>query len=846
MKLQYTPFIRQSVPITTEIEGYKPPYSSFIQEKSEEENIEEPQDTNPISNSEGEGVKIETPKIETQETETPIKDTTQSEEKKDQTKKDDEIFFKDRTEFKDTMISLYEKILAEKGLNPAFAKSLYGQDKLEASVSGNKRAGKYNLGGIKETRKGKGTISNTREVINGKDVYIDDSFRDFSSLEDYARYKVNLLNNSRYKAFSGDISEFASRVHRGGYATDPRYTEVLNKVIQSAKHGGVLKFQNGGEVAKTWLKNWYAGRGPQISKNFSNSVGFYVPKFLAGKYLNKAINSTTYQINPEIISHLPEGVVGAYSAALHDVAVKEDNPIVAVHEMTHATHNVPAEEAIAKIIDEMGGNIYELGTDYDEYLDKPSEIYARLMETRKIQNIDPKKYWTPKDIDDLKSKYRIHSTSYATWIGENGPEWLTHTSDNDGKVIKTDPAIPKATFKDTKALHEYKRGDDEDVITRYNEEFLRRVFNEVASTSTKDLTRYAQKGMKFIPKHRNGETLQFIRNTNGAIKYDKNKNKPTPEFWDRLRGKNSEYLVDWIDPSKKNSHLMSWGEDNGKYIIYPEVQMVDGKLVDFTRPPYDTFAGMDTAIATGNYITAPNEHIADDFTKNYKKYTEYFPSFKNRQSKKPESSTKITSEEKPIQKIITSEEYIPTIDDLVQFTAAYETFQPLTYKLKNEKTGKMQDLVGYGMADRDLVNKHRNTPISEPEARRLLKDRLIRIHTGLTKHIPNFKNLPMKVQYAITDIAYNGSDVDEILKDSPLLLGMINSGIVDPNILVKEMNHSQTHNSWLGDRSAARRAMALGKYNWNHKTVDKYGRHLDPNKPVGKQDWKSGMYLGNY
>ena len=77
-------------------------------------------------------------------------------------------------------------------------------------------------------------------------MYINDSFRDFDSIEDYANYKVDLLNNNRYKAFSGDISEFASRVHKGGYATDPNYTNALNNVIASIKHGGVLKFQIGG------------------------------------------------------------------------------------------------------------------------------------------------------------------------------------------------------------------------------------------------------------------------------------------------------------------------------------------------------------------------------------------------------------------------------------------------------------------------------------------------------------------------------------------------------------------------------------------------------------------------
>lgn len=169
--------------------------------------------------------------------------------------------FKSKKDFKDTMLPIYERLLKSKGLNPAFAKSLVAQDGLE-SAWGSKPAGSYNFGGIK----GKGTTKRTREVINGKDVYINDQFRNFKSLEDYANFKIDLLNNKRYKAFSGDIKEFANRVHRGGYATDPRYANILNQVIASAKHGGVLKFQQGGiQEGKQWLEDWYKSRKGSFS-----------------------------------------------------------------------------------------------------------------------------------------------------------------------------------------------------------------------------------------------------------------------------------------------------------------------------------------------------------------------------------------------------------------------------------------------------------------------------------------------------------------------------------------------------------------------------------------------------
>lgn len=162
--------------------------------------------------------------------------------------------FKSKNEFKATMLPIYERILSQMGLNTAYAKALVAQDGLE-SAWGTKPSDKFNFGGIK----GKGSVKRTREVINGKDVYINDSFRDFDSLEDYAKYKISLLNNNRYKAFTGDISGFADRVFRGGYATDPKYADTLKRVIASAKHGGILKFQAGGtgEIRpdnRSWLR----------------------------------------------------------------------------------------------------------------------------------------------------------------------------------------------------------------------------------------------------------------------------------------------------------------------------------------------------------------------------------------------------------------------------------------------------------------------------------------------------------------------------------------------------------------------------------------------------------------
>lgn len=222
----YKPFFRDDL-------GYKPRYtqplyleevvvSPIYSEKEDYKIDKESLGYKPIYNITPEGDNIEIPK----------------------SKKDSKLSFSfsSKEDFKNTMLPIYENILSSKGLNPNFAKSLVAQDGLE-SAWGSKPSGDNNFGGIK----GKGSIKKTREVINGEDIFINQEFKDFSSLEDYAEYKVNLLNGKRYKAFDGSLEDFSRRVSAGGYATDPRYKEVLDRVIRSIRYGGILKLKSGGQ-----------------------------------------------------------------------------------------------------------------------------------------------------------------------------------------------------------------------------------------------------------------------------------------------------------------------------------------------------------------------------------------------------------------------------------------------------------------------------------------------------------------------------------------------------------------------------------------------------------------------
>lgn len=278
--------------------------------------------------------------------------------------------FNSKKDFKDTMLPIYERLLKSKGLNPAFAKSLVAQDGLE-SAWGSKPAGSYNFGGIK----GKGTTKRTREVINGKDIYINDQFRNFKSLEDYANFKIDLLNNKRYNAFSGDIKEFANRVHRGGYATDPRYANILNQVIASAKHGGVLKFQQGGiQEGKQWLEDWYKSRKGLVKQNVKQVLPIPLPvtESLVFNALKRNLDLTRAKINP---SKVPDNASGVYYPFGRRIFLTDGSTSTAIHEWTHSSLPDAQEKVIKKYQDNFGDTVYDNKTIVpDEYLDNPQEI----------------------------------------------------------------------------------------------------------------------------------------------------------------------------------------------------------------------------------------------------------------------------------------------------------------------------------------------------------------------------------------------------------------------------------------------------------------------------------------
>lgn len=515
--------------------------------------------------------------------------------------------FKSKNEFKATMLPIYERILSQMGLNTAYAKALVAQDGLE-SAWGTKPSGKFNFGGIK----GKGSVKRTREVINGKDVYINDSFRDFDSLEDYAKYKISLLNNNRYKAFTGDISGFADRVFRGGYATDPKYADTLKRVIASAKHGGILKFQAGGTAqnplrsgekaaskqllqelvgtkddfglrglsytekelfpkkflsamtqensakdiyskimsykaeagirssftelteaearkifdigwdanmfypttssntlqtketfwkenkdiilklfrrvptilgagvlgnevvsernggiikaqdgadTRKWVDNWLSQRKDKLKNNSIYSGWLAIPGLIENPYFRQSASMSKYSFKR---GKLPGKITGLTNHKEKTITTSDDS--TEVHEWTHASRPYEQIAKVKEIIDRWG---LKPGIMYDDYLDKPSEIYSRLMELRFNNNLDPNHEYTLEEVQELRNKN--HTGDY-----------LIRTENQFYKSNINNPTIPKKIEPIEKAIDMNLYKGPEELFERLDDSTIQRLLNDVA------------------------------------------------------------------------------------------------------------------------------------------------------------------------------------------------------------------------------------------------------------------------------------------------------------------------------------------------------------------------------
>ena len=98
-------------------------------------------------------------------------------------------------------------------------------------------------------------------------------------------------------------------------------------------------------------------------------------------------------------------------------------------------------------------------------------------------------------------------------------------------------------------------------------------------------------------------------------------------FVSRLKEDNLRTIPNWENPDEVSSHKMSYGERDGKFIVYPNIQEIDGQLHDFTDPKYNhgKWDAMESAYKNGDYVEMPDEKTAAAYASGG--YKDYYPSF---------------------------------------------------------------------------------------------------------------------------------------------------------------------------------------------------------------------------
>ena len=103
----------------------------------------------------------------------------------------------------------------------------------------------------------------------------------------------------------------------------------------------------------------------------------------------------------------------------------------------------------------------------DDYLDKPSEIYSRLMELRYNNNLDPNHEYTLEEVRELRNKN--HTGDY-----------LIRTKNQYYKSNINNPSIPEKVEPIEKAIDLNLYKGAEELFERYNDSTIQSLLNDVA------------------------------------------------------------------------------------------------------------------------------------------------------------------------------------------------------------------------------------------------------------------------------------------------------------------------------------------------------------------------------
>ena len=191
----------------------------------------------------------------------------------------------------------------EKRGKPLFCSVVIAQACLETAYGKSEIMMKANaIFGIKafESWKGKTYSARTREVYENNPVYINDTFRAYDSIEESISDYFDLICKSqRYrKALTTETPfECITAIKEGGYATDPKYVQLVMNIIKSysLEMYDSRETQNHYKVGQNYVL--------QVNLNVRDGAGVYFNKLPKNKLTKNA------QLHSNVFGTLKKGTI---------------------------------------------------------------------------------------------------------------------------------------------------------------------------------------------------------------------------------------------------------------------------------------------------------------------------------------------------------------------------------------------------------------------------------------------------------------------------------------------------------------------------------------------------------
>lgn len=136
---------------------------------------------------------------------------------------------------------------------------------------------------------------------------------------------------------------------------------------------------------------------------------------------------------------------------------------------------------------------------------------------------------------------------------------------------------------------------------------------------------YRSNGISSISLMRDHYNSEDLSKENNSITQEtlSQVNKSKANFVSRLKDSNRSTIKDWEDSGSVATHKLGYFTEDDRDIVYPEVQYIDGKLIDYTTPPYHPDAGINSAIQHRDTVSLPKGQ-GEIFTTHYK---DVYPGF---------------------------------------------------------------------------------------------------------------------------------------------------------------------------------------------------------------------------